>query len=47
MKKAISVLMTAALIIFSLALSSKKMMSTNPNPQTYVLVHGAWQAPYV
>src|SRR5689334_21283962 len=45
MKKTIALLLTAVLIIFSLALCTKK--DDNSNPQTYVLVHGAWQAPYV
>lgn len=45
MKKTISLLLTAVLIIFSLAFCNKK--DENTNPQTYVLVHGAWQAPYV
>lgn len=45
MKKTISLLLTAVLTVFSLAFCNKK--DENTNPQTYVLVHGAWQAPYV
>lgn len=45
MKKTISLLLTAVLIIFSLALCTKNNQTANP--PTYVLVHGAWQAPYV
>jgi pimeloyl-ACP methyl ester carboxylesterase len=47
MKKTISSLMAIALTISLLASNIKNDMSANPNLQTYVLVHGAWQAPYV
>lgn len=44
MKKTISTLLSAAISITSLASEN----TTNENKsQTYVLVHGAWQAPYV
>ncbi len=45
MKKVISPLLTAAFAIFTFVSCAKS--EENPNPQTYVLVHGAWQAPYV
>ena len=47
MKKTISSLLTAAIAITSFA--SGKQNDDNPSTktQTYVLVHGAWQAPYV
>jgi len=44
MKKTISTLLSAAIAISSLA-SYKN--DDAAKPQTYVLVHGAWQAPYV
>lgn len=47
MIKIISSLLAIALTISSLASNTKNNMNVNANPQTYVLVHGAWQAPYV
>jgi pimeloyl-ACP methyl ester carboxylesterase len=44
MKKTISSLLTAAIAITSLASENPAAESKS---QTYVLVHGAWQAPYV
>lgn len=46
MKKTISSLLSAAIAISSFA-SSTKNDDTIAKKQTYVLVHGAWQAPYV
>jgi pimeloyl-ACP methyl ester carboxylesterase len=47
MKKATSLLLFAAFVFATFAACSKKENATDANPQTYVLVHGAWQAPYV
>ena len=47
MKKTISTLLAAALTITSVVSCTKDDVKANPVPQTYVLVHGAWQAPYV
>jgi len=47
MKKAISSLLTAAIAISSFASFTKNDDNLETKPQTYVLVHGAWQAPYV
>ncbi|HSC55338.1 MAG TPA: alpha/beta fold hydrolase [Phnomibacter sp.] len=47
MKKTISTLLTAAIAISSLASCNKNDDFPTTKPQTYVLVHGAWQAPYV
>jgi pimeloyl-ACP methyl ester carboxylesterase len=47
MKKTISSLLSAALAVSAFATSVKNDERLIPNPQTYVLVHGAWQAPYV
>jgi len=46
-KKTISTLFTAAIAISSLASCSKDEETGNTTSHTYVLVHGAWQAPYV
>ncbi len=40
-------LLTAAIAISSLASCKKNDDNPDTNHQTYVLVHGAWQAPYV
>jgi alpha-beta hydrolase superfamily lysophospholipase len=47
MKKTISTLFTAALAISSLASCKKDEATLTNKISTYVLVHGAWQAPYV
>lgn len=47
MKKTISSLLTAALAITAFASGNKNDDNIIPASQTYVLVHGAWQAPYV
>lgn len=47
MKKTIMSLLSAALTITGLSLSAKNDGSINAKSNTYVLVHGAWQAPYV
>jgi len=47
MKKAISSLLTAAIAVTALASFNNHNESTTATPQTYVLVHGAWQAPFV
>jgi len=47
MKKTILSLLTTALTISALASHAKNDADSNAHPQTYVLVHGAWQAPYV
>ncbi|MEI9810253.1 MAG: alpha/beta fold hydrolase [Bacteroidota bacterium] len=47
MKKVNSLLLFAAFVLATFAACSKNENPTNANPQTYVLVHGAWQAPYV
>ena len=46
MKKTISTLLSAAFTITTFA-SCTKTGDVMAKPQTYVLVHGAWQAPYV
>lgn len=48
MKKTVTTLFSAAIALTSLASCNKKD-DDNPaaKPQTFVLVHGAWQAPYV
>lgn len=45
MKKTISSPLSAALAVSTFASSAKN--NESPYPQTYVLVHGAWQATYV
>ncbi|MCS3798561.1 alpha/beta fold hydrolase [Niastella sp. OAS944] len=45
MKKIASSLLASMLAIFTFAFCNKK--EDNAKPKTYVLVHGAWQAPYV
>ncbi len=47
MKKVISSLLTAAVAITAFASCNKNDENPETKPQTYVLVHGAWQAPYV
>jgi pimeloyl-ACP methyl ester carboxylesterase len=47
MKKTISSLLTAAFAISAFASNNKNDESPAAKPQSYVLVHGAWQAPYV
>ena len=48
MKKTFSTLLTAVFASFSVFLScSNNDEKSITKPQTYVLVHGAWQAPYV
>lgn len=47
MKKTISSLLSAALTLFACASYAKDDAQTATRPNTYVLVHGAWQAPYV
>jgi len=47
MKKTISTLLTAAITFSALASCNKGDENFVAKPQTYVLVHGAWQAPYV
>jgi pimeloyl-ACP methyl ester carboxylesterase len=47
MKKTISSLLTAAIAISSFASCNKNDENLMAKPQTYVLVHGAWQAPYI
>ncbi|UOQ69013.1 alpha/beta fold hydrolase [Hymenobacter volaticus] len=47
MKKTILVLTLVALSTVFLSACSKKDEELNANPKTFVLVHGAWQAPYV
>ncbi|NMH27395.1 alpha/beta fold hydrolase [Flavobacterium silvaticum] len=46
MKKTISSLLTAVFAFTAFGFNSTDE-STNSKPQTYVLVHGAWQSPYV
>ena len=45
MKRTISTLLAAVFAISTFAFCNKK--EDNVKPKTYVLVHGAWQAPYV
>lgn len=53
MKKSISSLLSAVLALFTFSSCAKTNDDPDPTPQppattnTYVLVHGAWQAPYV
>lgn len=47
MKKTISSLLTAAIAVTTFASCDKNDDNMMAKPQTYVLVHGAWQAPYV
>jgi len=47
MKKIVSSLLTAAFSMAALASCSKNEPAPVAKTQTYVLVHGAWQAPYV
>lgn len=47
MKKTISSMLSAAIAISSLAANDNNDEALTVNAQTYVLVHGAWQAPYV
>lgn len=47
MKKTVSSLLSAAIAISSVASTGNDDANKTANPQTYVLVHGAWQAPYV
>lgn len=47
MKKFILSLLSAAAVIIVLSSCSKKNDTVSPVAKNYVLVHGAWQAPYV
>ncbi|RDC56508.1 alpha/beta fold hydrolase [Pedobacter chinensis] len=47
MKKSILILLSAVISNSQTALSAEEGEKTPLKPQTYVLVHGAWQAPYV
>lgn len=47
MKKTIFSLLTAAIAISTFASCNKNDNNSIANPKTFVLVHGAWQAPYV
>ena len=47
MKKTVLSLLTAAFALSTSASCFKKDIRTEANLKTYVLVHGAWQAPYV
>lgn len=47
MKKTISTLLTTAMAITSLASCNKNDDQALAKTKTYVLIHGAWQAPYV
>lgn len=47
MKNTISAVLAAVLVIFTFASCAKNNDNMNLTPNTYVLVHGAWQAPYV
>jgi pimeloyl-ACP methyl ester carboxylesterase len=47
MKKTTSSLLSAVLAFSALASSATNDEGLIANPKTYVLVHGAWQAPYV
>ncbi len=47
MKTTISTLLSAAFALFSFSSCAKGDKDPNATPNTYVLVHGAWQAPYV
>lgn len=47
MKKSILTLLSAAFATLSISSVSGNSDSPSSKPETYVLVHGAWQAPYV
>ncbi|SEI53036.1 Pimeloyl-ACP methyl ester carboxylesterase [Dyadobacter sp. SG02] len=47
MKKSISSLLSAVLAVFACSSCAKSDEPTVAKSNTYVLVHGAWQAPYV
>lgn len=47
MKKTISTLLAAAFAVSTFASCNKSDDALSAPPKTYVLVHGAWQAPYV
>src|ERR1700754_3825284 len=47
MKKSILILLSAVISNSSITSGIGEQDNTLPKPQTYVLVHGAWQAPYV
>ncbi len=47
MKKSILLLLSAVLSLETLASNEKDIQKPVKKTQTYVLVHGAWQAPYV
>ncbi len=47
MKKIVLSLLAAAITLTALASCEKDEAAPVAKPQTYVLVHGAWQAPYV
>ncbi|SEV88354.1 Pimeloyl-ACP methyl ester carboxylesterase [Chitinophaga sp. YR573] len=47
MKETISLLLTTVFAISTLAYCKKNEDNAIGTPRTYVLVHGAWQAPYV
>lgn len=47
MKKTISIVLAAVLAIFTCVSCAKNNENMNSITNTYVLVHGAWQAPYV
>ncbi|GAB3926421.1 alpha/beta fold hydrolase [Larkinella terrae] len=47
MKTTVSLLLSTAVALSALASCGKNDEVPAANPQTYVLVHGAWQAPYV
>jgi Predicted hydrolases or acyltransferases (alpha/beta hydrolase superfamily) len=49
MKKTVLTLLTAAFALFSFSACEKEQnpVPAKPKTNTYVLVHGAWQAPYV
>lgn len=47
MKKTIFTLLTVVFTLSTFASCSNNDENTNVKPQTYVLIHGAWQAPYV
>src|ERR1700760_2787584 len=47
MKNLLVILLSVAAAAFVFSSCSKKNTADKPSPKTYVLVHGAWQAPYV
>ena len=47
MRKTISLLLSAVFTVFSCSSCAKSDEPTTVKSHTYVLVHGAWQAPYV